>query len=84
MTFAINKQYSKSTIKKTRNSAKICLTLTKNSKRHDRNCCGIPVAKQTFMCRVDVPLMAENVRRRKKVNKKSKSEKNTQGTFSTP
>ena len=38
--------------------------LTKTSKRHDRHCCGTPVVKQTFVCRV--PLIFKNVRRRKK------------------
>ena len=66
MTFTINKQYSKSTIQAPRNSAKICLKLSKTSKRHDRNCCGIPVIKQTLVCRADVPLITKNVRRRKK------------------
>ena len=55
--FTINKQYSKSTIKVPRKSAKICPKLIKTSKRHDRHCRGIPVVKQTLMCRVDVPLI---------------------------
>ena len=49
--------------------------LTKTSKRYDRHCCGIPVVKQTLVCRVDVPLIFKNVRRRKKVYNKCKSEK---------
>ena len=47
--------------------------LTKTSKRHDRHCCGTPVVKQTFVCRV--PLIFKNVRRKKKVYNKCKSEK---------
>ena len=58
-----------------RKSAKTCQNLTKTSKRHDRVCCGTPVVKPTFMCRVDVSLIFKNVRRRKKVYNKSKSEK---------
>ena len=61
--------------KSTKKSAKICAKLTKTSKRHDRHCCGIPVVKQTLVCRVDVPLIFKNVRRRKKVYNKCKSEK---------
>ena len=64
-----------STIKVPRKNAKICPKLTKTSKRHDRHCCGIPVVKQTLVCRVDVPLIFKNVRRRKKVYNKCKSEK---------
>ena len=45
MTFKINKEYSKSTIKARRNSAKICTKLTKTSKRQDKHCCGILVVK---------------------------------------
>ena len=37
--------------------------------------CGIPVVKQTFVCRVVVPLIFKNVRRRKKIYDKYKSEK---------
>ena len=59
-----------STIKRSRKSAKICPKLTKTSKRHDRS-----VVKQTLVCRVDVPLIFKNVRRRKKVYNKCKSEK---------
>ena len=66
---------SKVNNKALRNSAKICPKLTKTSKRHDRHCCGIPVVKQTFVYRVDVPLMFKNVRRRNKVHIKCKSEK---------
>ena len=58
-----------------RRSAKICPKLTKTSKRHDRHCCSIPVVKQTFVCRVDVPLVFKNVRRRKKIYNRGKSEK---------
>ena len=67
--------FQKSTIKLSNKSAKICSKLTKTSKRHDRHCCGIPVVKQTFVCRVDVPLIFKNVRRRKKVYNKCKSER---------
>ena len=84
MPFTINKEYSKSTIKASRNSAKICPKLTKISKRYDGSCCGIPAVKQTFVCGVDVTLILKNVTRRKKVNNKCKSEKNPQGRFSTP
>ena len=73
--FTINKQYSKSTIKVPRKSAKICPKLTKTFKQHDRHCCGIPVVKQTLVCRVDVPLVFKNIRRKKKVYNKCKSEK---------
>ena len=45
MTFKINKEYSKSTIKAPRNSAKICTKLTKTSKRQDKHCHGILVVK---------------------------------------
>ena len=45
MVFAINKKYSKSAIKATKDCSKICPKLTKISKRHDRHCCGISVAK---------------------------------------
>ena len=61
---------------------KIWPKLTKTSKQHGRHCCGIPVVKQTLIWRVDVPLTFKNVRRRKKVYNKCKSEKNTQGRFS--
>ena len=44
----------------------MCLKLTKTPKRHDRHCCGIPVVKQTLVCRVDVPLIFKNVRRKKR------------------
>ena len=71
----LNKYYSKSTIKVPRKSAKICPKLTKTSKQHDRHCCGILVVKQTFVCRVDIPLIFKNIRRRKKVYNKCKSEK---------
>ena len=54
---------------------KICPKLTKIFKQHDRHCCGIPVVKQTFVCRVEVPLIFKNVKRRKKVYNKCKSEK---------
>ena len=64
-----------STIKVPRKNAKICPKLINTSKRHDRLCCGTLVVKQTLMCRVDVPLIFENVRRRKKVCNKCKSEK---------
>ena len=37
------------------------------------------VVKQTFVCRVDAPLIFKNVRRRKRVYNKCKSEKNAQG-----
>ena len=37
--------------------------------------CGIPVVKQTFVCRVVIPLIFKNVRRRKKIYDKYKSEK---------
>ena len=49
--------------------------LIKTSKRHDRHCCGTPVVKQTYVCRVDVPLIFKNIRRRKMVYNKCKSEK---------
>ena len=65
-----------------RKSAKTCQNLTKTSKRHDRVCCGIPVVKPTFMCRVDVSLIFKNVRRRKKVYNKSKSEEIPKDHFS--
>ena len=58
-----------------RKSAKICPKLTKTFKQHDRYCCGIPVVKQTLVCRVDVPLVFKNIRRKKKVYNKCKSEK---------
>ena len=45
MTFTINKEHSKSTIKAPTNSAKTCPKLIKNSKLHDRHCCDIPVVK---------------------------------------
>ena len=45
MTFTINKEYFKSTIKALRNSAKTFPKLTKTSKQHDRHYCGIPVVK---------------------------------------
>ena len=67
--------YSKLTIKVPRKVAKICPKLTKTCKRHDRHWCRIPVVKETFVCRVDVPLIFKNVRRRKKVYNKCKSEK---------
>ena len=56
-----NDIHSKQTIFKVnnkvpRNSAKICPKLTKTSKWHDRHCCGIPVVKQTFVCRVNFSL----------------------------
>ena len=37
---------------------------------------NIHVVKQTFVCRVDIPLILKNVTRRKKLYKKSKSKKN--------
>ena len=40
-----NKEYSKSTIKAPRNSAKTCPKLSKILKEHDRHCCGIPVVE---------------------------------------
>ena len=43
MTFAVNKKYSKSTIKTPIKSAKICLKITETSKQYARHCCGIPV-----------------------------------------
>ena len=64
-----------STMKAPRKSAKICPKLTKTSKQHDRHCCNAPVVKQIFVCRVDIPLIFKNVRRRKKVYNKYKSEK---------
>ena len=83
MTFTINKEYSKSTIKAPRNSAKTCTKLIKTSKRHERNCCAILVVKfgqvpsiyleQTFVCRVE--LIFKNVRRNKKAY--------TRGRFNT-
>ena len=45
MTFTINKECSKWTIKVRRNSAKTCPKLTKTSKQYDRHCCGIPAVK---------------------------------------
>ena len=63
----LNKYYSKSTIKVPRKSAKICPKLTKTSKRHDRYCCGIPVVKLTFVCRIVVPLIF-NVRKKGLMN----------------
>ena len=45
MAFTIKKEYSKSTIKAPRNSAKTCPKLNKTSKRHDKHCCGILVVK---------------------------------------
>ena len=53
-----------------RKSAKICRKLTKTFK----HCCGILVAKLTFVSRFVVPLIFKNVRR-KKVYNKCKSEK---------
>ena len=53
-------------IKVPKKGAKICPKLTKTSKRHDRYRCGIPVVKLTFVCRVVVPLIFKNVRRRKR------------------
>ena len=67
-----------------RKSANICPKLTKTSKRHEKHCFCIPVVQQAFVCRVDVPLTFKNVRTRKKVYNKRKSEKNTQGRFNTP
>ena len=58
-----------------RKSAKICPKLTKASKRYDKHFFGIPVFKLTFVCRAVVPLIFKNVRRRKKVSNKCKSEK---------
>ena len=66
MTFTINKQYSKTTIKAPRNSASFCPKLSKTSKRLDKHCCGITVV---------ITLTFKNVRRRKKVYTKCKSEK---------
>ena len=37
--------------------------------------CGILVFKQTLVCRVDIPLIFKNVRRKKKVYNKYKPEK---------
>ena len=72
--FTINK-YSKITIKVSRKIAKIYPKLTKTCKQHDRHCCGIPVVKVAFVCRVDIPVIFKIVRRRKKVYNKHKSEK---------
>ena len=58
-----------------RKSAKICPNLTKTSKLHDRHCRGIPGVKQIFVCRVDIRSIFKNVRRRRKVYNKYKSEK---------
>ena len=50
--------------------------LTKTSKWHDRHCGDIPVVKQTFVSKVDVPLIFKNVNNNvEKVNNKCKSEK---------
>ena len=42
---------------------------------NERHCCGIPVVKLPIVYRVVVPLIFKNVRRRKKVYNKCKSEK---------
>ena len=65
MTFTINKEYSISTIKAPRNSAKICPKLTKTSKRHARHCFGI-VAVMDREQVVEVQLIFKNVWRKKK------------------
>ena len=56
----IFKVNNKSTKKKSKD-------LTKISKQHDRPCCGIPVVKETFVCRVDVPSIFKNIRIRKTI-----------------
>ena len=45
MTFTVNKEHSKSTIKAPRNNAKTCPELTETSKRHGRHYCGTPIVK---------------------------------------
>ena len=87
MTFTVNKEYSKSTKQAPRNTAKASPKLNKPSKRHNRHCCDILVAKfgqvphpcemleQTFVCRYDVQLILKNVGRNKEVYTKYKSEK---------
>ena len=78
MTFTVNKEYSKSTKQAPRNTAKASPKLNKPSKRHNRHCCDILVAKfgqvphpcemleQTFVCRYDVQLILKNVGRNKR------------------
>ena len=88
MTFTINKEYSKLTIKASTNSAKTSSKLTKTSQRDDRHCRGIPVIKfgqvpHAIQCFLNKNLCAEltfqlilkNVRKNKKVYTKCKSEK---------
>ena len=92
MTFTINKEYSKSKTKTPSNSAKTCTKLTKTSKRmadivgvallpnFDKSYTQCKASsiylEQTFVGRVDVQLIFENVGRNKKVYNKCKSEKN--------
>ena len=45
MTFTIKQEYSKSTIKAPRDSAKACPKLIRTSKQYDRNCSGVPAVK---------------------------------------
>ena len=45
MTFTINQEHSKTTMKAPKNTAKIFPKLTKTSKLHDRTCCDTPVVK---------------------------------------
>ena len=82
MTFTINKEYSKSTIKAPKNSAKTTPKLSKTLKQHDKHCCVIVLSnlgrsnthynasstylEQAFICRVDVQLIFKNARRNKK------------------
>ena len=55
-----------------KSTKKKCKDKLKTSKWDDRHCCGISIAKQKFVCRVDVPLIFKNFKRRKKVNNKCK------------
>ena len=91
MTFTINKEYSKSTIKAPRNSAKTCPELNKpqidiksivvvslfsNLDRSHTQCnASSKYLEQTFVCRVNVQLIFKNVRRNKKLYTECKSEK---------
>ena len=91
MTFTINKECSKLTIKARRNSAKTCPKLTKTSKQYDRHCCGIPAVKfvqvphpmqcfyyisWTDIC-VQSSRLQVHVRKKKNIYTKCKSEKIT-------
>ena len=91
MTFAVNKEYSKSTIQRPKNSAKTFTKLTKTTsdmndivvvfllpnldRSHTQCNASCSYLEQTFVCRVDVQLIFKNVRGNKKVYTKCKSEK---------